>query len=236
MLFQPPPASTRQLEGIDFTRAVDFAPQAKARYDAFDRTRTRDPNRCVALLRFPRNTAVFWSSKMAIDTDGPASAPGRPTGKQLDPNPKNATNQTSFTFADGSSLPSELVPYIVLPQSGPKSGQPFDPLLQIGDLAVVIIGDKTTAAICGDLGPHQKIGEASIRVHEALQQATVPDPCVRRSGEGYCLKARNASVDKDVLFFVFPRSAFAAAELTLANINTMIKARAFNIYNKLRGG
>ena len=172
---------------------------------------------------------------MAIDTDGPASGPGRPTGKQLDPVPKNATNETSFKFADGTYLPSELVPYIVLPQSGPKSGQPFDPLVQIGDLAIIIAGDKTTAAICGDLGPHQKIGEASIRVHEALQQANVPDPCARRSPQGFCLKARNASVDKDVLYFVFPRSALDLADLTLANINTLVKARAFALYNKLRG-
>jgi len=122
-----------------------------------------------------------------------------------------------------------------LPQSGPNSGKPFDRLVQIGDMAVVIFGDKTVAAICGDFGPHRKIGEASIRVHEALQQQGLPDPCARRSDKGFCMKTRNSSVDENVLFFVFPGSKFEPDELTLSNINTMVKARAFGLYNKLRG-
>ena len=38
----------------------------------------------------------------------------------------------------------------------------------MGDMAVVIYKDKLTAAICGDVGPKKKIGEGSIRLHEAL--------------------------------------------------------------------
>ena len=234
MPFKPPAASKRQLQGIDFANAVDFAIPAKKRYDAFDKTGTKDPNKCKALLKFPNNAAVFWSSKMAIDTDGPSSGKGRPTGKQLDPNPGNATDETSFRFADKSSLPSEIVPYIVLPQSGPGSGKAFDPLIELGDMAVIIFADNAVAAICGDFGPHKKIGEASIRVHEGLQPA-IPDPCAKRSPKGFCLKTRDASVDEDVLFFVFPQSKFDDGELTLSNINTMVKERAFGLYNKLRG-
>jgi hypothetical protein len=234
MAFKPPAASERQLDGIDFSTAVDFATSAKKRYDTFDKTGTKDPNKCKALLKFPNDAAVFWSSKMAIDTDGPSAGKGRPTGKQLDPNPGNATDETSFRFAGGSSLPSEIVPYIVLPQSGPKSGKPFDPLVDLGDLAVVIFGDRSVAAICGDFGPHKKIGEGSIRVHEVLQPG-VPDPCAKRSPKGFCLKTRDASVDENVLFFIFPNSKFAKGELTLSNINTMVKERAFGLYNKLRG-
>jgi hypothetical protein len=235
MAFKPPAASKRQLDGVDFGKADDFATAAKKRFDAFDETGTRDPNKCKALLKFPDEAAVFWSSKMAIDTDGPSAGKGRPSGKQLDPNPGDATDETTFHFADGTFLPSEIVPYVVLPQSGPNSGKPFDRLVQIGDMAVVIFGDKTVAAICGDFGPHRKIGEASIRVHEALQQQGLPDPCARRSDKGFCLKTRNSSVDENVLFFVFPGSKFEPDELTLSNINTMVKARAFGLYNKLRG-
>jgi hypothetical protein len=42
-------------------------------------------------------------------------------------------------------------------------------------------------------------------------------------------------VEEDVLYFVFPGSAFAADELTLDNITTKVKERAFTLYNQLRG-
>jgi hypothetical protein len=234
MPFQPPPASSRQLTGVPFATAVDFAPDAKARYDAFDRRPgNRDPSKCKALLAFPgtggTTRAVFWSSKMAIDTDGPAAGPGRKTGKQLD---ATGQNTTSFRFSNGKSLPAEIVPYIVVPQNKAKNG-PFDPAVAMGDVAIVIFKDMITAAICGDFGPVAKIGEASIRVHESLQPAC-PDPCTRDSN-GFCRKARNSSVGEDVLYFVFPGSAFADGELTLDNITTKVKARAFALYNALRG-
>jgi Fungal chitosanase of glycosyl hydrolase group 75 len=234
MAFQPPPASSRQVAGVPFATAVDFAPDAKARYDAFDRRPSnRDPSKCKALLAFPGSggsiRAVFWSSKMAIDTDGPPAGPGHKTGRELDP---TGQNTTSFRFRDGTSLPAEAVPYIVVPLDKAKNGS-FDPRVAIGDMAIVIFKDMITAAICGDFGPPSKIGEASIRVHEALQPAC-SDPCTRDSN-GFCRKARNASVGEDVLYFVFPGSAFADGELTLDNITTKIKERAFTLYNVLRG-
>src|SRR5262249_1780451 len=155
--------------------------------------------------------------------------PGRKTGTQLDP---TGQNQTSFRFSNGKSLPAEAVPYIVLPQNEAENG-PFDPAVAIGDMAIVIFKDMITAAICGDLGPVRKIGEASIRVHESLTPAC-PDPC-RRDDRGFCTKIRNSSVDEDVLYFVFPGSAFGGGELTLENITTKVKERAFTLYNQLRG-
>jgi hypothetical protein len=74
-------------------------------------------------------------------------------------------------------------------------------------LAIVIFKDKTAAALCGDLDPFNKIGEASIRVHEPLQQQGCPDPCSKRDAKGFWQRARNASVEQDVLYFVFPNSA-----------------------------
>jgi hypothetical protein len=234
MPFRPPPASRRQLAGVPFDSAVDFAKEAKQRYDEFDRKPgNRDPSRCKALLAFPgagaEIRAVFWSAKMAIDADGPAAGPGHLNGKALDPTGQNVT---SFRFSNGKSVPAEAVAYIVLPLNEAGTG-PFDPAVAIGDVAIVIFKDMITAAICGDLGPVKKIGEASIRTHEALQPAC-PDPC-KRGANGFCLKVRNSSVEEDVLYFVFPDSAFAAGELTLDNITTMVKERAFGLYNQLRG-
>jgi hypothetical protein len=239
MPFQPPAASARQVAGVPFDRAVDFAPAVKQKIDAFDRRPSnRDPSKCKALLKFPDTAAgrgaVFWSSKMGIDTDGPAAGPGHRTGSQLDPNPGVGQNTTSLTISDSpKGIPSEAVPYIVLPGRG-GSNDTFDPAVAIGDMAIVIFKDKITAAVCGDLGPSTKIGEASIHVHEALQPAC-PDPCPRRDSNGFCVKARNSSVEQDVLYFVFPGSAFDKSELTLANINTKVNERAFGLYNKLRG-
>ena len=170
---------------------------------------------------------------MAIDADGPAAGPGRLNGKTLDPS--SGQNDTSLHFANGKGLPSETVPYIVLPQREPHSSETFDPLVSIGDLAVVVFKDKTAAAICADIGPFNKIGESSIRVHESLQQQGCPDPCSKRNDKGFCQKARNSSVEQDVLYFVFPNSAFAPGELDLETINTRLKERAFALYNRLRG-
>ena len=236
--FTPPAASMRQLDGVPFDLATDFAPDARKKFTGKDaQPGNRDPSKCKALLRFPadgdRPVAVFWSSKMAIDTDGPAAGPGRPNGKALDP--ASGQNDTSLHFANGGGLPAEIVPYIVLPQLKPGSNQTFNPEVAIGDMAIVIFKDKTAAAVCGDLGPFNKIGEASIRVHEGLQQQGCPDPCSRRDANGFCRRALNASVEQDVLYFVFPNSAFAKADLNLETINTKIKERAFGLYNKLRG-
>jgi Fungal chitosanase of glycosyl hydrolase group 75 len=237
MAFRPPAASKRQLAGVPFDAAQDFAATALREFTRKDRERNnRDPSKCKALLSFPadgqRPAAVFWSSKMAIDTDGPSAGPGRLKGAALDP---SGQNDTTLHLANGKGLPAEIVPYIVLPQLEPHSPKTFDPLVAIGDVAVVVFKDKTAAAICGDLGPFNKIGEASIRVHEALQQQGCPDPCSRRNDRGFCLRARNSSVEQDVLFFVFPNSAFDRSELDLDTINTKIKERAFGLYNKLRG-
>lgn len=237
MPFTPPPASAGQLDGIPFDSAADFASAAKQRFaDADNKPGNRDPSKCKALLKFPDNGsdqgAVFWSSKMAIDADGPAAGPGRRKGTELDPD--DGQNDTTLHLANGNGLPSEAVPYIVLPQLAPHSSQTFDPAVAIGDVAVVIFKDKITAAICGDLGPFNKIGEASIHVHETLRPAC-PDPCVQRDADGFCLRARNSSVEQDVLFFVFPGSAFDKSELALDTINTKVTERAFALYNKLRG-
>lgn len=124
MPFRPPPASRRQLAGVPFDTAVDFAIDAKQRYDEFDRRpNNRDPSKCKALLAFPGRgaeiRAVFWSAKMAIDADGPAAGPGHKKGTELD---RTGQNVTTFRFSNGKSLPAEAVAYIVLPQNEAQNG------------------------------------------------------------------------------------------------------------------
>ena len=102
--FKPPKASAPQCEGVPFDRASNVANENKRLFDDFDQTPAgkRDSNNCKALLRF-ENGAIFWSSKMAIDADGPAAGPGRLSGSKLDLD--SGQDDTSLHFADGSGLP-----------------------------------------------------------------------------------------------------------------------------------
>lgn len=236
MSFKPPEDSVIQLTGIDFETAVETASDAKDRFDKFDQNpKNTDKSRCKALLKFPDGT-IFWSSKMSIDADGPAAGAGRLKGSELDPFPGDdgkpeGRDDTSYEFSGGGSFPSETVPYIVLPHDPGDTNTPFHPDLKLGDVAIVIYADKITSAICGDIGPARKIGEASIRVHEALHPPA-PDPCKKRDSSGFCRLILNASIEEDVLFFVFPNSRMTG--LAPDTIETRIKENAYRRYNFLR--
>lgn len=226
-MFSVPPASAATLSGIDFSTAAPVADASKSLYDEFDRDAGRnDPSRCRAILRFPNGT-IFWSSKMAIDADGIAASPGHKTGKQLDP--LDGQNDTSFHFPDGAALSSERHPYLVLPLGVFRAATG----LALGDLAAVVYRNILTAAICGDLGPTHKIGEGSIRLHEAFHPPA-PDPCSARNPDGSCRRIHDASIEENVLFFVFPGSAIGAA-LTPDSAEMLIKARAFALFAQLHG-
>jgi hypothetical protein len=60
MPFKPPPKSKDLLQGVPFDDATDTAPEAKERFDAFDETGTKDPNKCKALLQFPSEMNSHW--------------------------------------------------------------------------------------------------------------------------------------------------------------------------------
>lgn len=165
---------------------------------------------------------------MAIDADGPAAGDGRLRGTQLDP--EDGQDDTSLHFGDGSGLPSETIPYLVLPGGSFRKNTG----LELGDVAIVIYKDKITGAICGDIGPTKKIGEGSIRLHEAFHPPA-PDPCSLRQPDGSCRRILNASIEEDVLFFVFPESALDD-ELTAETLESKVKERALSLFNQLRGG
>lgn len=240
--FTPPPASQALVQGVPFgsADASDVEIAAKARYDAFDTPGNQDPNLCKALFHFP-NGVVFWSSKMSIDTDGPAAPDDsrRLNGKQLDPD--SGQTGTSFHLPNGQGdLPAEVTPYIVLPENAAENA-PFHPDLSLGNLAVVIYKNQMTAAICGDIGPFHKIGEASICVHQELQPAA-PDPCRRHRDPvtKFCTGIFDASIDDDVLFFVFPGSTLGD-NFTLADLQTdpttqssPLRVAAFALFNQLK--
>ena len=97
--FTAPKASAGLCENVPFDSASDTAIDNKAAFDAFDQTPQgkNDPSQCKALLAF-RDGTIFWSSKMAIDADGPAAGAGRLSGSQLDPD--TGQNDTTLHFCE----------------------------------------------------------------------------------------------------------------------------------------
>jgi hypothetical protein len=187
------PFNTAKAVGVRYRRKFDAADAGKA---------SEDPSRCRALLRFDDGT-IFFDAKMAICTDG------SPRGNKID---KSGQTRTAHTLADKAAFDAESIPYIVLPMPDKASGDSFlnDMGLKKGDLAAVVYGGKFCGAILAELGPVDKIGETSVRVHELLP---VPSPWKNAAKS----RITNVSVPHSVLYFVFPNTAAQTKKLTSAN-------------------
>lgn len=229
--FDVPPKSAALLEGIDFDTAESVGRNFVKKFDLADnggdpskgiRNASGDPSLCDRMLRFPDGT-IFFSAKMAIDSDG------SPRAKAIDDTGDPNTSQR-YLDTKRTSVNAEEVPYFVLPQFDKFAKEDFisDLGLKLGDYGVVIFEDKITGAFVADEGPFFKIGEASIRTHERLQPAT-PSPWKTSEKK----KVRNASVDRDVLYFVFPRTVDMEG-LTPANAEVKVTARAMEFFERFR--
>jgi hypothetical protein len=109
---------------------------------------------------------------------------------------KNTIKTTELEITDlktRSSLISEIDPFIVIsllfkPYNGHHSYAP-----QIGDYALVIHEDKIYPAICGDYGPTNKMGEASLKLAKAINPNANP--------------YRRPENDLKVSYIIFPNTA-----------------------------
>jgi hypothetical protein len=210
--YKPPAKSQTLLSGVPFNLAARVGDKYTARFKRWDGKKEgkNDPSLCPGLYQFPNNV-LFWESKMAVDADG-ATTPSvlkSSSGSQVN---------TSLCFSDKKRTPvnAEIVPYFVVPTfDDPKRASPSRPFegsrdrftddfnLKLGNLGVVIFGDKITGAIFADEGPAMKIGEASIRVHELIRKPGAPwkgDPAKKI--------LLDASEEKGVLYFVFNDTLF----------------------------
>jgi Fungal chitosanase of glycosyl hydrolase group 75 len=61
-------------------------------------------------------------------------------------------------------------PFIVVPGAFTHGGDPVKP----GDYALVVFGDSIYPAIVGDVGPNDKVGEASLRVAKQINTLSTP--------------------------------------------------------------
>jgi Fungal chitosanase of glycosyl hydrolase group 75 len=159
-----------------------------------------DPNRAQALGRLAKGP-IYFKSKAAVDADGaPVSC-----GAQ-----RSATDQcqTWLRYDRGPHkyINAEQVPYIVIPSDGPDARHSFERAsgVTVGDLAVVMYGQRCVYGIVADSGPYYRIGEASIAMHEALgnpQCASSTRPCPRLIANGM-----GVGIAEGVGFLIFPRS------------------------------
>lgn len=101
-----------------------------------------------------QNGDIVTQSKLALDTDGSIYCKQDPDGQP----------DTSLKTAGNKSLDADSIPYIVMPGSASKILKG----IKLGDIAVVLYGDKSLYAVIGDIGPKNQFGEASLAVFRAL--------------------------------------------------------------------
>ena len=107
------------------------------------------------------------------------------------------TKSTIYQLQRNSSLIGRADPFIVLPGSmlRPGTGVPAGYQPKLGDYAVVIAGDKVFPAIFGDVGPTYKLGEASLRLAQAVDSSATAN--------------RSPVHDLTITYLVFPNSVDA---------------------------
>ncbi|MEI6746299.1 MAG: glycoside hydrolase family 75 protein [Methylococcaceae bacterium] len=158
----------------------------------------------TTVYKLDDNKAIIVNAKqLALDTDG-ASAEIRAC---------DATSQAKTALSDSHGNPTDAnsIPYFVLPVVSchrennkticTSTNSPSKQLgLKLGDLAVVISGDKLAYAIAADAGPANKFGEGSVQLHRELGHETVG----KIARHPKC--AIDESMASEVLIVVFPNS------------------------------
>jgi hypothetical protein len=142
---------------------------------------SRDPSHVKMLDRLADGT-IHWRSKMALDVDGSwaawAGMPGATDQKETSYKWPNVADHRS----QAAQLDPDRIPFIVIPIDGlakltgsdaPTLGRMFRDKtgIAMGDLGVVIVGDRWTPVIVGDGGPFMRLGEGSARVLEEVGQS-----------------------------------------------------------------
>lgn len=184
--------------------------------------------------------AISFKAKMSVDVDG-GFAPCTGVGGSTDQCP--TTYRYKALSPGDEKLPkwrktyvtSDLVPYVVIPYDSLRSGRPNDPEsrefrdrtgVSMGDLGVVVDGDTVVPVFVADGGPHNKIGEGSLALFDALGDTR----CASRAATDnrFCEKVKNYSLGRTVEYILFPGSAIDG--LTPSNTNELVRAKALQLY------
>jgi hypothetical protein len=229
--YSPPPSSAAVVKGISFSTGTKVGDQFRARFTECDSHDTcdgkplkfgcsRDPNRNTVLLKLGGN-AIFFDGKMGVDADGSPLSRKTP----------GATDQpeTSFRYPSPGrpSVDSDKVPFIVIPGGGFEKALGVQP----GDIAAVVHNGLVVYALVADQGPVCKLGEGSIELHERLNHKV----CLARNAANECTKLRDVGLERDVLYFIFPRSRARIIQgLNPANVNQRLSVEGPKLFEVLR--
>jgi Fungal chitosanase of glycosyl hydrolase group 75 len=193
-----------------------------------------DPSRVKALLKLG-NGAVLWESKMALDVDGSWAAWSgtkwkRPDGSIIETTDLCGTSMKWKAYSGKdcdhpeAQIDSDKFPFVVMPAAGLKTitgtrhkqiGREFAAVtnLKIGDMGVVVYGDKWSPVFIADGGPFMRLGEGSARLFENLEQTRCKmwdssgQRCIGPGNAAY--PYRNFGVNNKVVFILFPNSKVA---------------------------
>jgi hypothetical protein len=156
-----------------------------------------------------RDGTLFFDAKMGLDADGSPYSERRS---------KTDQPHTSLRYPlSGASINSDRVPFVVIPK-----GDFAEELgVTLGDVAAVVHDGVLSYAVVADEGPTCKLGEGSIQLHQQLGHKV----CRARDPNGNCTTLVDTSIDKNVLYFVFPGTAGELMKgVTPSTINDRIQA------------
>ena len=137
------------------------------------------------MCKFP-DGQLYFESKLDLDTDGAAF--------KIRVQDRTSQRTTAAKDAKGKDLDANRINYFVLP-----GGFYLRHGIRVGDIGVVIKGDRIVYACFGDVGPRNKLGEGSIALHRGLGHETIVQ---RRHRE----RLINAGIKGGVITIVFPGS------------------------------
>jgi hypothetical protein len=258
----PPPAvqGPSAAAGADVPAGAPFLADYAAEFAACDSAGTfngramtgarscrGDPNRLAGFERLPGG-AIGFTSKLSLDMDGGWKACNSPGLTDLCP--------TTYVYPELRGRPeaeqkarwreafvtSDTVPYVVIPVASnhPDPGQRRQEGREfrdrtgivVGDVGVVILGERVIPVLVADGGPHNKIGEGSLALFDALGASR----CRARvaGAPEFCADVLNASLDGTVRTILFPGSAIAG--LTPDTVNAQVSERARALYAALGPG
>jgi hypothetical protein len=229
--YVPPPASLSAVAGVQFA-GEPIGKKFRTRFNECDTANTcdsqilkrgcsKDRNHNSALLKL-KNSVIFFDAKSGLDADG------SPYSKYMPGQTDQPQTSLRYLLPGKPSINADRVPFIVIPQGG--FGKELG--VQLGDVVAVVYGDKRIFALVADVGPICKIGEGSIELHESLGHGV----CKNRNPAGDCISLWNTSIDRNVLYFIFPGTASALLPgLTPENIRTRVNEIGTSAWKELAG-
>jgi hypothetical protein len=196
--FLPGPEASRILAGI-----VGLIEQGSVIQSPFQ-------SRVDFLATLPGGELIF-DSELQLDTDGSDVS----VGDQFH------QDQTSYRYADGSSINANKVPFFVLPQ---KSQWMTNLGIKLGDIGAVVYEDKLAFAVFADFGPQTKLGEGSVELHRRLGFERVKNN-----------KIQDVGIGPGVITIVFPGSGPSSRLSGQQSLLDYIETNGKTLFQKIGG-